>query len=364
MLYTRNQAQEFFQSWRTASIEVLQHFDLPVYVGHKTRPWKRGHPIGVTEHYTAGISWRGTVNWLNGGSDNSSCHALIHDRRVKEAEHIFEQYELDFPVLCLLLADIDKGTWHATWSNGYNFGIENRNAGVLRGEQENWRWWPNRWKAKFPHEKLGKTPVSVNDMWWEPYTYGQVVANIHVCQMLYCLHDGDMDPRWFLPHQCISNGKFDTGMAFPLNDIRRAVFDQSSIEDLHWLHEFRADPMYMDDYDEEADAEFFKEMQERQGDRSEDDHIYDPEMPDADLQHLVDDGRWREGLPAVRRALNLLGYYVPASYSHVLDEATALAVWMFQMADRRLTVDKIPGRKTRQQLYGRLKQFGLHFGRD
>jgi N-acetyl-anhydromuramyl-L-alanine amidase AmpD len=369
MLYTRKQAEEFFKAWREASIEVLDYYNLPTSPGHKTRPWKRGHAVGVTEHFTAGVTWKGSISWLSGGSPNSSCHAIILDRRMAEVDAIFDKYGLDMPVLSLLLADLDAGTWHATWSNGYNFGIENRNAGPLKGIQGAWTWWANKWTKPFPYQELNKTPINIDGKWWEPYTYGQIMANITICQMLYCLYEGDMDRRWFIPHQCISKGKMDTGRAFPLDNVRDAVFDQVAVGDLTWLHSFKADPMYMDDYDEEEDLEFLKELAERQGDRSEDDdEVHDFQVleqpPDTELQLLVQDGNWRDELPAIRRALHLLGYHVPASDVLDLDKDTALAVWMFQTSyGGDLTVDKIPGGKTQAKLYERLKSFGLTAGR-
>ena len=86
--------------------------------------------------------------------------------------------------------------------------------------------------------------------------------------------------------------------------------------------------------------------------------------PDTELQLLVQDGNWRDELPAIRRALHLLGYHVPASDVPDLDKDTALAVWMFQKSWNGLTVDKIPGGKTQAALYERLKHFRLHVGRD
>jgi len=367
MLFSKQTAKEFFEAWRQASVAIMSYYDLPTGPGKKTRPWKKGYPIGETEHYTAGVTWKGTVRWLN-GQDNmsSSCHALILDRRIAEIDDIWSQYPIlqQIPVTALLMADLKAGTWHAGWVNSLNFGIENRNAGILRGTQGAWTWWAKGWKAPFPHQELGKTPIFMDGHWWEPYTYGQIVANIIVSQMLYCLNgEGSMDQRWFLPHSATEGTKWDTGRAYPLSNVRDAVFGQVPVEQLTWLQSFKADPMYMDDYDEEEDDEFLAELAARQGTRDaeepEDLHSC-TEVPDADLQALVQDGNWKDELPTVRRALNLLGYCYghQSLHANVLDEDTALAVYQFQVS-MKLKADKIPGDKTQKALMKRLTDFGL-----
>jgi len=367
MLFSRQTAKEFFDAWRQASVAIMDYYGLPNGPGFKTRPWKHGNAVGVTEHFTAGPAWKGTVKWLN-GQDNkaASCHALILDRRIAEIDDIWSQYPIlqQIPVTALLLADPSKGTWHAGWVNALNFGIENRNAGVLRGQQEAWTWWAKGWKAPFPHQELGKTPINLDGKWWEPYTVGQITANVIVCQMLACLYQGaehQLDSRWFLPHSATEGTKWDTGRAFPLDAVREAVFEQIPVEDLGWLQSFKADPMYMDDYDEEEDEEFLAELAARQGTRDEEEpEGADDAVPDADLQALVQDGNWKLELPSVRRALNLLGYQIGHQSLHgfELDPDTALAVYQFQVS-MKLKADKIPGEKTQKALMQRLKDFGL-----
>jgi len=366
LLYSKDQAKKFFKALRAFSIEVMEHYGLPTHPHHKTRPWIGGKPKGVIEHFTAGVTWKGSIKWLNGGdNDAASCQFLILDRRVGEIDDIFSKPEYDIlqdlPVLVLMLSDLDKACWHAGWVNGLCVGIENRNAGPLQGEQGAWTWWPKGWTAPFPHEGLGKTPINMDNKWWEPYSYGQVVANIILCQYLLCLYP-DMDPRWFLPHSAVASTKYDTGRAFPLNKVRDAVFAQSYLGDLIWLHDFKADPMYMDDYDEDEDVEFLQEMALRQADRGEEEmpegwHLADV-PPAADLQALIDDGNWKDELGAIRRGLDKLGYKVPASPAKTLDNDTAAAVYIFQRS-MGLKTDKVPGGKTQTAMAKRLKQFGL-----
>lgn len=368
MLFSKTQAEAFFKALRKASVEFLKHHGLPVDQGHKKySAWKEGYPVGVTEHFTAGVTWKGSVRWLNdGGADNSvSCQMLILDRMTPEYREIIEKYpELsELQVVVILMSDGIIPCWHAGWVNKLNFGIENRNAGPLRYDGEKWYWWAKSWKAEFPVEKLGKTPQNFDGKWWEPYTYGQVLANIQVCQMLYCLYP-KMDPRWFLPHSATTGTKYDTGRAYPLDNVRDAVFNQTDPKDLIWLHDFKADPQYMDDYDEEEDQEFLLELALRQQDRFDEkefdeDLVVVEEPPGSDLQMLVQKGEWKQELGAVRRALHKLGYHVPFSDSQLLDKDTALAVYQFQRSEPDLTNDKIPGDKTQKALMKRLKDFKL-----
>lgn len=363
MLFRKLLATDFFEQWRAFSVDALRALGLPVDPGGKTRKWKHGQPIGLIEHYTAGVGWRGSINWLQGAHNkNSSCHAFVLDRKLKELDPILSLYPLvgeHLHCTAFLLSDIDEGTWHAGWVNSLCFGIENRNAGLLKGEQEDWRWWAKGWTAKFPHEKLGKTPVSIDGQWWEPYTYWQIADNIIIGQMLRARFDGKLDPSWFLPHSATSTGKSDTGRAYPLNDVREAVFNDVAVTDLGFLQDFKADPMYMDAYDEELDEDILVGMAASHADRP--GGMDDDEWDDAcaSVSALTEDGPWRDELPAVRRALHALGYYVPATSDTGLDTWTKQAVWTFQRS-HGLKTDGIPGNKeTQPALAQRLKRFKI-----
>lgn len=364
MLFSKQQAEQFFAALRAASVKFLNDNGLPISEGKKRySSWKDGHPRGVTQHFTAGVGWKGTVKWLNdGGHRNSvSCQMLILDRMLPDFQEIASGYpELkDLQVTTLLLSSGIVPCWHAGWVNKFNFGIENRNVGNLKYDDGRWFWWSKNWGAEYPVQKTGKMPSELKGKWWEPYTYGQLCDNILVCQMLYCLYP-NMDARWFLPHSATSGRKSDAGPLFPHNPIRTAVFNQTPVSELGWLHNFRADPQYLPD--EDGDEAFLEELAERQSDRLGVDDELDLHAvdlpPEANLQLLVQDGKWRNDLGAVRRALNMLGYLVPASIETHLDSSTALAVWIFQKS-RKMVADKIPGSKTQEALADRLRYFGL-----
>lgn len=367
MLFSRSEADEFFKALRAASVEFLEWCNLPVDQGRKRcSSWKEGGPIGVTEHYTAGVTWKGTINWLNEGtvSNSVSCQMLILDQMIPDYRDIASKYpELSgLKVTVILLSDGIVPCWHAGWVNRFTFGIENRNAGRLKYDDGQWYWWAKNWQAKFPMEKLSKKPASFGGTWWEPYTHGQICANILVCQMLYCLYP-QMSPSWFLPHSATTGTKHDTGLAFPLHKVRNAVFGLQPLEDLIWLHDFRDVPRWMGDYAESEDRDFVHEMALRQRGRF-DDEGFEEDLsvmetpPEADLQLLVEAGNWRKELGAIRRALHRLGYEVPATPFQTLDKDTALAVYQFQRS-KGLKADKIPGSITQLALVRRLEQFNL-----
>jgi hypothetical protein len=376
-LFTTDQSVQFFEALRAASVEFLKHHGLPIDQGRKRyKKWEHGRPIGVTSHFTAGVTWKGSIRWLNDGSHKNSvsCQMMILDRMLPEFAAIIAKYpELkDLKVVTLLISDGVIPCWQAGWVNRLTFGIEKRNAGCLRGKENDWRWWAKGWKAKFPYQKLGKVPLLIDGKWWEPYTYGQVHDEILVCQHLHALYqdEGGLDSRWILPHSATTGTKWDTGRAYPINDVRDAIMAQMPIEGIPWLQAFGADPAaFVDELEEEEDQMFLQELEERQAERTDGVDEVDSaadgrlvvglgEMPAPDLQDLVQDGVWREELDSVRRALHKLGY-VTGGQGPELDEDTALAVYQFQRSEKELTADKIPGDKTQRALYRRLADFQL-----
>lgn len=366
-LFSVNQSVEFFGALRSASVEVFKHFGLPLSEGSKHySSWEHGRPIGGMEHYTAGVTWKGTVSWLNDGGNNNSvsCQFLVLDHMPPEVKEIFDRYEelKDLKVAAFELSDGIVPCWQAGWVNKLTVGIENRNAGILRGSNGDWRWWANNWTAKFPHETLGKTPILIDGQWWEPYTRGQIAANILIYQHLHCQYQeyGGLDHRWILPHSATSNAKWDTGRAYPMRNVRKAIIDQVPIDQLYWLGAFEQDPVGAAvALEDEEDEDFLNQLEMRQTDRMEGEYDWAEiqSMPSPDLQQLVQDGEWRQELDAVRRALEKL-WYVTGGSGPELDEDTALAVYQFQRS-ADLKADKIPGTFTQNALYKRLVDFRL-----
>lgn len=361
------EAVKFFEDLRKFSVEVLKYIKAPTGPGAKVRKWKFGRPKGIIEHFTAGVSWKSSAAWLNNPTNqHSSCHFLITDTLVTEVEAIRAKYpSIHFlPVTCLLLSDIKQGTWHAGWANSMCVGIENRNAGEIRKKGDKYYWWARNWTDEFP-AVLGKTPVFVNGKYWEPYTKGQIKANIHIGRALQAMTsaEGGLSRNWIIPHSCVSGQKADTGPAFPLFDVRDAVFSGNPVDQMDFISKMADDPVYIRDYDEVNDSAFLSELAARQSDRNVDEELTDKDfknmisVPTADLQLLIKQGDWKKELDAVRRALSKLEYHVTGA-GPTLDTDTSTAVQFFQRS-MGLKADGVPGDITQRAIHERLSSLGL-----
>lgn len=363
-LYTPKQSREFFIALRRSSKEILQHYGIPTDPGRKTRPWKSARPIGVIEHFTAGITWKGAAKWLQTPENpKSSCHFLVLDRKLGEVDAIVSKY----PVLdalnttCIMLADLDEGTFHAGWANSMCVGIENRNAGELRKRNGKFYWWGKSWTAEFNPAVLEKQPVEIDGVWLEPYTKNQIEANIILCQYLHCAYNGGLTPGWFLPHSAVSERKSDTGRAFPIHEVRESIFGQDDVSKLEWLAKFGDDPAYMVDYEDDQESAFLDDVIGMHVGRTDDDSkdgdiLESAAIPSIDLQSMVDGGDWKQHMEKIRLGLHQLGYFVGEKPGYT--EVLSLAVWQFQKSVG-LKPDHIPGTVTREALVKRLKQFNL-----
>jgi len=374
-MYTTPQAAtDFFRDLRAFTVDVLKSIKAPTSPGGKVRSWKFGRPKGIIEHFTASVSWKGAASWLNDPKNqDSSCHFLVLDRLATDVAPILAKYPslATLPVTCLLLADLDKGTWHAGWANSMCVGIENRNVGEVRYVNGKFCWWANSWSAPLPKE-LNKTPVLINGRHWEPYTKGQIKANILIGRALNAMTraDGGLIKSWIIPHSCVSNQKSDTGPAFPLHDVREAMFTDKALSSLDFINKMVDDPIYTRDYDEMVDANFMKQLAESQQDRNVDSDFTNDQFlkaigtPSASLQMLVQNGDWKGKLDVVRRGLAKLEYYIDpglASIGSKLDLSTSTAVQMFQRSVG-LTADSVPGPVTQKAIYDRMTALGLQPG--
>ena len=362
----------FFKDLRAFTVDVLKFIKAPTSPGGKVRSWKFGRPKGIIEHFTADVSWKGSASWLNDPKNQaSSCHFMVLDRMATELAPILAKYPSlsVLPVTCLLLADLDKGTWHAGWANSMCVGIENRNVGEVRYVNGKYCWWANNWSAPLPSD-LNKTPVLINGKYWEPYTKGQIKANVIIGRYLNVLTaaDGGLIKSWIIPHSCVSNQKSDTGPAYPLLDVREAMYSDVPLESLDFINKMVDDPVYTRDYDEMNDANFLKQLAERQQDRNIDSEFTDDHFlkaigtPSASLQALIQSGDWKANLDVVRRGLAKLEYYIdPSSTGPKLDLSTSTAVQLFQRSVG-LTADSVPGPVTQKAIFDRMTELGLQPG--
>lgn len=241
-------AQGIYSSLRIASAAILKA------IGCRTEPHEvngkgktrtcKYKPIngqsryrGILYHYTAGVAEIGTMRWGNHpgwGNEVCSWHVTILDRISDTVVgEIWDQQETAlrrlFPVPTVIMADWRWGTWHGNWTCNTTLGVENRNSGYS-------------YEAKGGPNKLGKPPVEINGRRWEPYTREQMIANINLGRLANGWIDGQLDPDWVLSHQCVWASKSDTGLAYPMHDVRSAIFSDLDPLELDWLGAFDMAP--------------------------------------------------------------------------------------------------------------------------
>ena len=127
--------------------------------------WKRGFPVGLVDHYTAGISPRGTLKWFSKkprgpGTGNSSAHVVI-DRDG---------------IIYIVVNPLEYIAWHAPGANRTSIGVEHVNAGVLLRKTDEEFYYLNT--RPYPKERVAQLQELNSGEFWEPYSSAQIVANI------------------------------------------------------------------------------------------------------------------------------------------------------------------------------------------
>jgi N-acetyl-anhydromuramyl-L-alanine amidase AmpD len=344
MLMSQDQAKHFFQALRQVSLEILESLGIPGDPGTKVRPWRDGRPQGVMFHYTAGVGWTESIRHLNGPNPPNkaaSAQFFVLDRQLSAYVPFYAKYsELQIlPTMVLMLAPLDKSTYHGNWANDRCVGIENRNAGLLRERKGLVYWWPNQYTTLFPAD-LGKTAVRLDGKLWEPYTRDQLISNIILGQALGCLYQG-LDPSWIIPHSAVNRDKLDAGRAFPMLFIRQAIMEQAPIAELPWLSHYEQ-LQFMDNYDEMTEH-FVGEQQ--------DDEPFEPEKCVA--------SNHTEDVEVAQLMLIQLGHHIDFGPQEQL--STRTAVLQFQRSVG-ITIDGSIGPETLAALRARLADFGLRRG--
>jgi hypothetical protein len=257
MVWDIQDANNIYRELRDISAKILTKIDCytePHSVNGRGRTrtcsWR---PIGgekrfrgVLYHYTNGVVEIGTMCWANHpgwGNEGSSWHVTVMDRISDNIVgeiwiKIDDEIRRLFPVPTVIMADWHWGTWHGNWTCGTTLGVENRNGGY-HGYN----------KAKGGLKGLGKEGVRINNRVWEPYTREQIVANINIGRLANGWIGGQLDRDWVLTHQCVWGSKMDCGLAYPIHDIRSAVFTDQKTTELKWLgaHPMAPDTVVDDD---------------------------------------------------------------------------------------------------------------------
>lgn len=292
--YTEAEARDFFERLQVYTDAYLSAA-IPQLKGQRSsnyyEDWSEGHPIGDVLHWTGGISYVGTIRFFILNRIASS-HAVVG----KSLDPRFAQLRRDLKLEADLRAEVcqivppDKVAWHAGWANRYTYGIEVRNAGVLRAEPVSRKtigdirhpeifsckdlsaeeckffWWPNSWTTPFKGEV-----VKVNGVWHESWSRGSIATVITLLRYLNSLHQGAIDPVWMLAHHQVEATKSDVVLPVPLHNIRYDVlFSNQHVDDLEWLATGYDDVEEVADPDDD-DPWMLRQMGERQADRVEED---------------------------------------------------------------------------------------------
>ena len=179
--------------------------------------WKNGRPIGIVDHYTAGIAADRTLKWFSNrdrgeGIGNSSAHFII-DRDG---------------TIITVIDPLSLIAWHARGANGTHIGIEHVNAGLLSKTDEGFKYLKIR---DYPKERK-KDIQGVEGQPWEPYTTAQIVSNIVLKRWLVWAIP-TLKRSHFVDHQQVEpKRKRDCGPLWPLDTINSLVFNGKAFRDL------------------------------------------------------------------------------------------------------------------------------------
>jgi N-acetylmuramoyl-L-alanine amidase len=168
----------------------------------------------IVIHYTAGASAISSVNYLNNPNTPVSAHLLI-----ARNGHIYQ------------MVDFETQAWHAGKSKIYNktnlnncsVGIELENFGLLTHNAGDYYTWFGK---KVPKEQVVQliNPQTGFNACWHKYTDIQINITKKVCLLLM----NEYRYRRIVGHNEISlSGKIDPGPAFPLEELKTEIFNQS-----------------------------------------------------------------------------------------------------------------------------------------
>lgn len=182
--------------------------------------WKKGRPTGWVDHYTAGISARGTVRWFSSQEretpGNSSAHYVVSRRGV----------------IMTIVDPLTHVAWHAGTKENYtHIGVEHVNAGILSRSGSKVLYMD---KHTYPLDRIPEIQ-ELGDEIWEPYLSAQLVSNIALKRLLVCALP-TLEREKFVDHEMIApTRKKDCGPLWPLKNLNRLVFSWRGITALKSL---------------------------------------------------------------------------------------------------------------------------------
>lgn len=202
-----------------------------------SEPWAHGQPKGCVIHYTADPDPVRVMRWFVEQQLDArvSAHAIVLPQWTAELRDLAIGFsairELAAPILQAVPPQ--KEAWHATWANGWAYGIENINPGQLQCRGGEFFWWRPRngsaadWTSKW-NIRDGE-PIPLLGRWWCPYPRDQILANVQLLRWVHDYFDGCFSERVrFLGHEHVQRNKLDPGPAYPMHALRRAFFEAST----------------------------------------------------------------------------------------------------------------------------------------
>lgn len=325
--------------------------------------WRKS-PKGAILHYTASGDWKSPVRWFN-AFPKASAHVVVAHHLDPALAGLADDLPLvkALPVTTIQCVDPRLAAWHATWVNGLCYGIENRNAGLVKRDNPSapWRHWPKapgsdeEWTAPAP--VTGQAYVATSDTTgYEPYSKAQLVTDVLLLRYVAALFGEPLEPHWVLPHSAVQSNKFDTGPLFPIHEVRRlacidigadpwAAFDDLTAPEVTTSGDDLTLPPPGEDRRVEDATEAFDEYEAR---------LAALASVEADQQ-----ARPHPFAAVARPQLDKLGFFVPTPIDpRTVDVWMRRALWIFQTG-AKLPATSLPDNPTRSALATRIAELGL-----
>ena len=345
-------ATDFFSQLKVFSERVFESMGIKERESQWTYGlFPSGSPVGAILHFTAGDSIYGAARWFmqKAFESKASAQVIVGRGWVEKAREHAKDLELVRSLPCMVLQCLPPThtAWHAGswWFNHRHYGIEIVNPGEIRkGPDGGWVTWPNDWTTKYePHEPI----VEASGRFWEPYHPDQFLTVVEILRRRRELYRTQIDPTQIVGHEQIRSAKTDPGPLFPVEDIRKAVFEAADIKVYRWFELYSLDRLYMPKLRDAWVREWV--AQEFAG------KVVANPWQEFDMTlnlHLLKVGTEFGALGKL--GLRMLGYRV--SDGGELSEIDRSSVKLFQrMAD--IQVDGDPGLQTRKALIHRLSQW-------
>jgi hypothetical protein len=306
------------------------------------RKWadRRG-PTGFIKHFTASnaaVTPRRKLGripvLLRRFARNSGApgvHFVTWDVLMPEFADLRAKYEVFEHLTCEVFCwGVDVAFYHGNTANKWALGIEHRNIGKLHQRDDG----SFGWGKKGKHDYVGRDPVHVRGFWCEPFTLGQIMADVLLSR--WCVEFLPLEMPRFTGHENITSNRTDPSPHFPLKLVRDLAFNDDPLALLS--AGYRADDDFFNRYDEwieddlddlvvddEPDAWFGREGDVEDCEFEDDEGLYgeDEEVTEGDVVEA-------------KKALIQLGYWPLAGGSGMLTpERTPEFIWSLKLFQQR-----------------------------